>query len=159
MTFKVGDYVRLIGPNWRPEEKTAVIAETNWDGPTSYRVRVDGFTYSDDPEDGHEADESEIEKIETWATVGDKAIGQLKGSLEEFIEANTRKGGSYYDFPGGVEVRQISAHLTGFGAQALQYVARSTRLDGKNKGDVVSDLRKAIDFITWEIERLQGDAE
>lgn len=66
---------------------------------------------------------------------------------------------SYYSFPGGVEVRQISAHLTGFGAQALQYVARSTRLDGKNKGDVVSDLRKAIDFITWEIERLQGDAE
>lgn len=66
---------------------------------------------------------------------------------------------SYYDFPGGVEVRQISAHLTGFGAQALQYVARSTRLDGKNKGDVVSDLTKAIDFIRWEIERLQGDSK
>lgn len=66
---------------------------------------------------------------------------------------------SYYDFPGGVEVRQISAHLTGFGAQALQYVARATRLDGKNKGDVVSDLTKAIDFIRWEIERLQGDSK
>lgn len=74
--------------------------------------------------------------------------------VDEYNEKN-----NYYDFPGGVEVRQISAHLTGFGAQALQYVARATRLDGKNKGDVVSDLSKAIDFIRWEIERLQGESK
>lgn len=75
---------------------------------------------------------------------------------ELYLEPVVAKQSSYYDFPGGVEVRQISAHLTGFGAQALQYVARATRLDGKNKGDVISDLTKAIDFIRWEIERIEG---
>lgn len=79
---------------------------------------------------------------------------ELKGLKESIPVAS--KLNSYYDFPGGVEVRQISAHLTGFGAQALQYVARATRLDGKNKGDVVSDLTKAIDFISWEIERIES---
>lgn len=62
----------------------------------------------------------------------------------------------YYDFPGGVQVKDISAHLTSFGGQALQYIARSTRLDGMNKGKQVTDLRKAIKLIEWEIERL-GD--
>lgn len=61
----------------------------------------------------------------------------------------------YYQFPGGVEVRQISAHLTSFGGQALQYIARSCRLDGGNKGEQVSDLKKVIDFCNWEIQRLE----
>lgn len=63
----------------------------------------------------------------------------------------------YYEFPNGVTVRHISSHLTGNGAQALQYVARSCRLDGNNKGDSVEDIRKAIDFLNWEIERLEGE--
>lgn len=62
----------------------------------------------------------------------------------------------YYTFPGGVEVRSISAHLTSFGGQALQYIARSTRLDGNNKGDTVENIRKAIKFLEWEIERLES---
>ena len=65
----------------------------------------------------------------------------------------------YYTFPGGVEARHITAHLTGFGAQAAQYVIRATRLDDNNKGDRVGDLEKAIDFIRWEIERIQGEQE
>lgn len=63
----------------------------------------------------------------------------------------------YYQFPGGHEVRHISAHLTSFGGQALQYIARSTRLDGKNKGDTIENLRKAVKFLNWEIERILGD--
>ena len=66
-------------------------------------------------------------------------------------------GTEYYKFPNGVSVRDISSHLTGNGAQALQYVARSCRLDGNNKGDSVADIRKAIDFLNWEIERLEGE--
>lgn len=102
--------------------------------------------------------ESELEKIVTWADIVDTASSQIENTVAEFLETKTKTHG-YYDFPGGVEVRQISAHLTGFGAQALQYVARATRLDGKNKGDVISDLTKAIDFIRWEIERLQGESK
>lgn len=62
---------------------------------------------------------------------------------------------SHYDFPGGVQVKDISAHLTSFGGQALQYIARSTRLDGMNKGEQVTDLQKAIKLIEWEIERVK----
>lgn len=66
---------------------------------------------------------------------------------------------AYYIFPHGVEVRDISQHLTSFGGQAVQYIARSTRLDGKNKGDRLGDLRKALDFVQWEIERLENGGE
>jgi hypothetical protein len=61
----------------------------------------------------------------------------------------------YYTF-GDVEVRQISGHLTSFAGQAVQYLCRSSRLDGQNKGDAVEDLRKSIKFIQWEIERLEA---
>lgn len=64
----------------------------------------------------------------------------------------------YYQFPGGHEVRDISAHLTSFGGQALQYIARSTRLDGANKGDPKENLQKAVKFLEWEIERIEGSA-
>ncbi|MDK8496847.1 hypothetical protein QP920_10375 [Corynebacterium marquesiae] len=34
-----------------------------------------------------------------------------------------------------------------------EYIARSTRTDGKNKGETLQDLRKAKYFIEREIER------
>lgn len=62
----------------------------------------------------------------------------------------------YYKF-GDVQVIAISRHLTSNSGQALQYIARSSRLDGNNKGDTVGDLRKAIDFLGDEIARLAND--
>ena len=59
----------------------------------------------------------------------------------------------YYKFD-NVQVIDISRHLTSNAGQALQYIARSSRLDGNNKGDTVGDLRKAIDFLHDEIGRL-----
>jgi hypothetical protein len=56
----------------------------------------------------------------------------------------------------GVELIDITENLTGNGAQAVQYVARSTRLDGVLKGDPVEDLTKAVWFIQREIQRLGG---
>lgn len=149
MTFKVGDRVRVVGSNWDSNySDLAVIIKK---APPGWAIRIVGFPYDDRPGDldFHPASEDEMELVSEseWGLLNpDKPNLKTKQS-------------SYYDFPGGVEVRQISAHLTGFGAQALQYVARATRLDGKNKGDVVSDLAKAIDFIRWEIERLQGDSK
>lgn len=66
---------------------------------------------------------------------------------------------AYYAFPGGIRVHQISGHLTSFGGQALQYIARSTRLDGQNKGDTAENLRKAIRFLNLEIERIEAEGE
>ncbi len=78
--------------------------------------------------------------------------------IKEGLEASNAVSPQHYQFPGGVQVSQISGHLTSFGGQALQYIARSTRLDGQNKGDAIEDLRKAIKFAEMEIERLESNA-
>lgn len=157
MAFKVGDRVLTKTEDLMYSGLRGSVVEKEFhDAADEYRVKVDEFDAADNP---IVYNESELEKIVTWMDVGDTAASQIENALAEFVETNTKTRNGYYEFPGGVEVRQISAHLTGFGAQALQYVARATRLDGKNKGDVVSDLTKAIDFIRWEIERLQGDSK
>lgn len=62
---------------------------------------------------------------------------------------------AHYKFPDGTEVKSISGWLTANAAQALQYIARSSRIDGKNKGETVEDLKKAKRFIDFELERLE----
>ena len=65
---------------------------------------------------------------------------------------------SYYAFPGGLEVISLSRHLTSNGGQAVQYIARSCRLDGNNKhGNPKDDIRKAVDMLVDEYARLGGD--
>ena len=61
----------------------------------------------------------------------------------------------YYKF-GNVQVLDISRHLTSNAGQAVQYIARSCRLDGNNKGEVEADLRKAIDFLKDELDRISA---
>ena len=68
----------------------------------------------------------------------------------------------YYQFPHGIQPIHISRHLTSNGGQILQYVARSTRLDGNNKHDREGrkdDLRKLINLAYDEIDRLHEEAE
>ncbi len=62
---------------------------------------------------------------------------------------------THYVFPSGVETIQISEWLSANGAQAMQYVVRATRVDGKTKGNEVEDLRKALWFVQREIDRLE----
>lgn len=62
----------------------------------------------------------------------------------------------HYKFPGGAEVIDISEHLSSNGGQAVQYIARATRQDGKIKGNPLEDLRKSIWFINREIARLEA---
>lgn len=149
MTFRVGDRVTLTGSNWPSDyQPYATISRGPYvqDGETSWVVRIDGFPYDDTVEDdGHPCKDSELGKLEDWE------IDLLWPDDTEKQEVEP----SYYDFPQGIEVRHISAHLTSFGGQALQYVARATRLDGRNKGKPIEDLTKALDFIQWEIDRLR----
>ncbi|WP_297552542.1 DUF3310 domain-containing protein [uncultured Corynebacterium sp.] len=60
----------------------------------------------------------------------------------------------YYIFPSGTEVIDISENLSSLGGQVVQYVARSTRIDGKNKGKRVEDLRKAMTLLQRELRRV-----
>lgn len=63
---------------------------------------------------------------------------------------------AYYQFPGGLQPLHLSRHLTSNAGQAVQYLARSSRLDGVSKGQDESDLNKALDFIRDEIDRRFG---
>lgn len=66
----------------------------------------------------------------------------------------------YYRFSDGVELISITENLTGNGAQAVQYITRSTRLDGANKSKdletQIQDLEKAMWFIKRESDRLKA---
>lgn len=126
--LKIGDRIRLTGGDWGSDVgKCFDVAGTNDVGPF---LLIDGDDcYPGDPGSGWD--------FEYIGAGGDPVDPD------------------HYRFPGGIETRQISAHLTSLGGQALQYIARSTRLDGANKGDPVTDLRKAIRLLEWEIERIE----
>lgn len=61
----------------------------------------------------------------------------------------------HYQLPGGIQVIDITEHLTSNAGQAVQYIARSCRIDGRIKDDPVQDLRKAAWFVSREIERIE----
>lgn len=68
----------------------------------------------------------------------------------------------HYKFPNTSEVIDVTRYLSSNGGQAVQYIARSTRMDGNNKGDLrdrLKDLEKARDFITDEELRLESIIE
>ena len=136
--FKVGDRVRPINGAYERFKAGGVVVPVsrgnglNWWGEEVNAVRWDNY----DDYDGH----------------GDHHYAYSK-DLELVTEADPTSP-SHYAFPGGAEVIDISQWLTSNAAQAVQYIARSSRIDGKNKGDTVEDLRKAQVFIDFELKRL-----
>lgn len=86
-------------------------------------------------------------------------VGNEKGYSIDFEPWHTDYTESvdpdHYKFPGGAEVISISQWLTANAAQAVQYICRSSCNDGKNKGDALEDIDKAIRFLTFEKERLK----
>lgn len=62
----------------------------------------------------------------------------------------------HYKFPGGHEVINISEHLTSNAGQAVQYLSRACRTDGRVKGDPIEDLKKAVWFASRELARLEA---
>lgn len=134
--FKVGDKVRPINGAYKWVKGGGVVVpkygdELNWTG-EDIAVRWDGYDYGRNPNNYHYAHSKDLELV----TNADPTSP------------------SHYAFPGGAEVIDISQWLTSNAAQALQYLARSSRIDGKNKGDTVEDLRKAKVFIDFELKRL-----
>lgn len=81
---------------------------------------------------------------------------------EDEEDPDTDTSPAHYKFPGGIGINDIAGHLNGNGAQATQYTARATRLDGNDKGetvfDRVNDLKKAKVFLNFEIERQLNEA-
>ena len=134
--FKVGDRVRPRPGTYGWVKGAGVVVPLEegalvWNGEDT-AVRWDGYDYGANPDNHHYAHSRDLELVE---------------------EADPTSP-SHYAFPGGAEVIDISQWLTSNAAQALQYIARSSRIDGKNKGDTVEDLLKAKVFIDFELKRL-----
>lgn len=65
----------------------------------------------------------------------------------------------YTGFSNGAEVIDITENLTFNAGNAVKYAARAGRTDGRNKGAVAEDLRKAIWYLRRELDRLESDHE
>ena len=61
----------------------------------------------------------------------------------------------YQGFSNGAEVLDIAENLTFNAGNAVKYLARSCRIDGANKGEIMQDLDKARRYVEREIERRQ----
>jgi hypothetical protein len=60
----------------------------------------------------------------------------------------------YQGFSNGAEVIDITENLTFNAGNAVKYLCRAGRVDGRNKGAVVEDLEKARWYVQREIDRL-----
>lgn len=69
---------------------------------------------------------------------------------------DNRKVPEYYRFPGGLQVIDLTRNLTSNAGQAVGYIARSCRIDGIAKDNPAEDIRKSIDMLIDELDRLNG---
>lgn len=66
------------------------------------------------------------------------------------VDGATDVNPSHYDFPGGVQVIDITKHLDFLRGNAVKYLCRAGR-----KGDELTDLQKARQYIDWAIEEAE----
>lgn len=102
------------------------------------------------PEEEEEANRNEEPAKAQSGHAPDSYEGRMQTLREEFPDVP-----AYYLFPGGTQVNWISEHLTSNGGQAVQYIARATRLDRCNKGERAKDISKAIDMLFCELARIE----
>ena len=88
-------------------------------------------------------------------TIGDSDVFHQSDLelIQEPSEVDNVNSPSHYQFPGGVEVIQITEHLNFCKGNAVKYLTRSGR---KAIADEVEDLKKAVWYINREIARLES---
>lgn len=171
-TVKEGDLVRVIYATayteggYVAEGTLARVIEVPVADPSRPYVRREGS-----------AEWPETFYIDTWEVVTDNIeAGDLTGGVNEAVDedegliisgplsffdvnktADVVNHPPHYKFSNGAEVIDITENLTFNGGNAVKYLARSTRQDGQNKGNVLEDLRKARWYIDREIERIENE--
>lgn len=162
--FMVGEEVWLLPGARSADEKDGYVPKyAQVDVPTL--VTVVG-TFGDDDEDVSVSDGKGTlgyvlpeylsrEKPKGWVTISNnpETYEAASHSVLEVTEDNVNHP-QHYIFSNGAEVIDITEQLSFNGGNAVKYVARATRQDGKVKGNVIEDLQKAAFYIQREIERL-----
>src|SRR5690625_1740878 len=161
--FRVGEEVWLL-PGARSEDaKDGYVPKyAQVDEPTL--VTVIG-AFSDDDKDLSVSNRKGIfgyvlpeylsrEKPKGWVTISNnpETYEAASTSVLEVTEDNVNHP-SHYNFSNGAEVIDIAEQLSFNGGNAVKYVARAPRQDGKVKGNVLDDFQNAAFCIQREIER------
>lgn len=71
---------------------------------------------------------------------------------QDEVEGATDVNPTHYDFPGGVQVIDITKHLDFLTGNVVKYVSRAGR-----KGDRLTDLLKARKYLDWAIEKEENE--
>jgi hypothetical protein len=59
---------------------------------------------------------------------------------------------SHYDLPGGIQVIDLIRGESFLRGNALKYIFRAP-----HKGKELEDMKKAAEYVKWEIERLENE--
>lgn len=148
--FKVGDKVK-----WRGHESYGTGEVLGFRiSPSGYRLahlRLDKFNgyddrseYREDKYDGLDYHEIGTSALELIPTLAEKRAEDFK-ILDEASEK--WRSPEHYKFPGGVQVIDITRHLSFPLGNVVKYVSRA----GK-KGPKLEDLEKAKKYLEWAIE-------
>lgn len=78
-------------------------------------------------------------------------FAEATGEVLKFTQVAGDVNPSHYDFPGGVQVIDITKHLDFLTGNVVKYVSRAGR-----KGDRMTDLLKAKKYLEWAIEQEEG---
>ena len=84
--------------------------------------------------------------------VSDGCVCAGVSGVQERVESERAVDPTHYDFPGGVQVIDITRHLGFLEGNIIKYVARAGR-----KGDRLEDLLKARRYLDWAIEGASGE--
>lgn len=84
--------------------------------------------------------------------VSDDCVCAGVSGVQERVESERAVDPTHYDFPGGVQVIDITRHLGFLEGNIIKYVARAGR-----KGDRLEDLLKARRYLDWAIEGASGE--
>ena len=148
--FKVGDKVKWLGyESYGTGEVLGFCTRSS--GYELAHLRMDKFTdygdyteYTDDTYGGLDFHETRIESIELVRSLAEKRQDDFK-VLDEASEK--WRSPEHYKFPGGVQVIDITRHLSFPLGNVVKYVSRA----GK-KGPKLEDLEKAKKYLEWAIE-------
>lgn len=152
--FKPGDIVRLTGEGWRKYGFRGQIDEVigrDEVGPKIKSKHDDGQHYRI-VNNGQFGDFS-AELVEA-APLAPRRDADLNDGVPDKVTFTINPDGAtdvnppHYGFPDGVQVIDITKHLDFLSGNVVKYVCRAGR-----KGDRLTDLKKAKQYLDWLIER------
>lgn len=142
--FKVGDKVQLTGNEWGSGIYGTIQTVLGHSGVGTPFFRYDG-------QKRHICPGFEAELVKSHRTLAEKRQDDYRILARA---SEPWRNPDHYQFPGGVQVIDITRHLSFPLGNVIKYCSRA----GK-KGPKVEDLQKALKYLEWAIEDAKKESE